>query len=282
MPEAAHPWDGARVALLTRHGKERVLAPLLAGAGLRVELVDDVDTDRLGTFTREVPRFGSQLDAARKKATLAVERTGAAFGLGSEGAFGPGPFGLGAWNLELVVLTDARGTLELVGRAQEPGLHHHGVVSTFGELSSLAARAGFPEHGLVLRPDHEDDPRLHKGVRTWPELERAFAAARAESSTGRVFVENDLRAHQHPSRMATIARAGRDLVERLTTLCPACRTPGFGVVAAVPGLPCRDCGAPTREAEADALACVRCELRTTRPRPALTAADPAHCDHCNP
>lgn len=281
MPEATHPWDGARVALLTRHGKERVLAPLLAGAGLRVEVVDDVDTDRLGTFTREVPRFGSQLDAARKEAALAVERSGAAFGLGSEGAFGPGPFGLGAWNLELVVLTDARGTLELVGRAQEPGLHHHGVASTFDELSSLAVRAGFPEHGLVLRPDRDDDPRIHKGVRSWPELERAFAAALAESATGRVFVENDLRAHQHPSRMATIARAGSDLVQRLTSLCPACHAPGFGVIAAVPGLPCLDCGTPTREALADALSCVRCEHRAKRPR-ALSAADPAHCDHCNP
>jgi len=282
MPELRHPWAGERIALLTRHGKEQVLAPLLASVtGARVELVDDVDTDALGTFTREVPRAGSQLDAARRKAALAVAHSGARFGLGSEGAFTHGPFGLGSQNVELVVFADPESSLEIVGRAVAPGLHQHGVVSTVAELAELARRAGFPDHGLVVRPDGADDPRLRKGLRSWPELERAFEDARRESSTGTVFVENDLRAHQHPTRRAVIAHAGRDLVERLARRCPACHSPGFGPLAPVPGLPCRDCGAPTREALATELACPRCAHRERRPHGAATA-EPSCCDHCNP
>ena len=282
MREARHPWAGERIALLTRHGKEQVLAPLLASAtGARVEVVGDVDTDALGTFTREVPRAGSQLDAARRKAALAVARSCARFGLGSEGAFTPAPFGLGSQNVELVLLSDPGAPLEIVGRAQAPGLHQHGVVSSLAELTELARRAGFPGHGLVVRPDGAEDPRMRKGLRSWPELERAFEDARREAATGAVFVENDLRAHQHPTRLAVIARAGRDLVERLARRCPACDSPGFGRLAPVPGLPCRDCGAPTGEALATELGCPRCAHRERQPHGAATAA-PAHCDHCNP
>ncbi len=59
---------GERIALLTQHGKERVIAPALEGPlGCFVELVSGYDTDQLGIFTRETPRRGSQLDAAARR-----------------------------------------------------------------------------------------------------------------------------------------------------------------------------------------------------------------------
>lgn len=81
----AHIYERAEVALLTRHGKEKILAPSLA-AGLEVRLLhtDGYDTDRLGTFSGEVPRTLSALACAQKKAELACELTGADIGLGSE------------------------------------------------------------------------------------------------------------------------------------------------------------------------------------------------------
>jgi hypothetical protein len=42
---------GRTIVLLTRHGKERVIAPMLESAlGCRVERVDGFDTDQLGEF----------------------------------------------------------------------------------------------------------------------------------------------------------------------------------------------------------------------------------------
>jgi hypothetical protein len=50
-------YKGSRVALLTQHGKERVIAPVLEpGLGRSIELVSGFDTDQFGTFTRETPR----------------------------------------------------------------------------------------------------------------------------------------------------------------------------------------------------------------------------------
>jgi len=53
--------------------KERVIAPVLEPAlGCQIELVDGFDTDQLGTFTRDIPRDGTQLEAARKKARIGM------------------------------------------------------------------------------------------------------------------------------------------------------------------------------------------------------------------
>jgi hypothetical protein len=50
MHSADHLYRGQRVALLTQHGKEKILAPVLELAlGCRVELVTGYDTDLLGS-----------------------------------------------------------------------------------------------------------------------------------------------------------------------------------------------------------------------------------------
>jgi hypothetical protein len=261
-----HPYASATFALLTQHAKEEVVAPALGdGLGARLEVVGDFDTDTLGTFTRDVARAGSQIEAARRKAAIAIERSGASLGLGSEGAFVSGPFGLGSWNVERIVLIDASRGIEVVGRAAAAGLHAYRAVATRAELESVAEWARFPGHGLVVRPDGADDPRVRKGIRDWSTLESAFDEARRLSAGGVAFVESDLRAHMHPTRMSVIAQAARDLVERLRTPCPGCRMPGFGSAEPVPGLPCAACGAPTRAPVAEEWRCVACGRREERP-----------------
>ena len=77
---------GRRAAFLTQHGKERVVAPTLEAAlGCKVSLVTGYDTDLLGTFTRDIARAGSQIEAARKKARIGMELAGLPLGLASEG-----------------------------------------------------------------------------------------------------------------------------------------------------------------------------------------------------
>lgn len=66
------PTPGAAVALVTKHGKERLVAGLLEPFGLSLVHLE-LDTDALGTFTRERPREGTALDAARHKLRWALE-----------------------------------------------------------------------------------------------------------------------------------------------------------------------------------------------------------------
>jgi hypothetical protein len=114
------PFVQQRITLLTQHGKEQVINPVLESAlGCTVEHIQGYDTDLLGTFTRDIPRDGTQLDAARKKARMGMTLSGLPVGVASEGSFGPDPFtGMFTWNVEMVVLLDDRTGLEVVGVSQ--------------------------------------------------------------------------------------------------------------------------------------------------------------------
>jgi hypothetical protein len=278
------PFAGRRAALLTRHGKEAVVAPVLEGAvGCRVEHIDGYDTDLLGSFGREVDRLGTQLETARRKARIGMELAGCDLGLASEGAFGPDPFtDFLPWDVELVVLLDDRLGLEIVGLAQGAARSLHRRLRDKEGLRAFAREAGFPDHQLMLRPDDEHDARIRKGLADWDALAGAFAAAAAESAEGWVFVENDLRAFCNPTRMAMIRSATENLAARLNAPCPACGTPGFWITGHTAGLPCGLCGAPTRLPRSQTRSCLRCRHREERPVAGPGHADPSRCDHCNP
>jgi hypothetical protein len=280
---AAGPYAGAPFALLTMHGKEAIVAPRFAASlGAPITLAGPYDTDRLGTFTREVARAGTQLEAARRKAQIAIELSGLPRGLGSEGSFAAGPFGVGSWNLELVVLVDRERGLEVVGSASRPGHDPHGTFAEWEDLAAFAVEADFPSHGLVLRPGDEEGSPAVKDAGDLDALREAFVTTRNRSTRGEVFVESDRRAHRNPTRQRTIAAACDDLLARLASRCPACDAPGFGLSRRLEGLRCRVCDAPTNDWRAEQWRCVRCPHFEDRPRADLAYADPLHCPFCNP
>ncbi|MCY2959319.1 MAG: hypothetical protein NTY35_04065 [Planctomycetota bacterium] len=280
--DATSVYQKATFALLTQHGKERVIGPAFDSAfAARVRLVSGFDTDALGTFTHEVPRAGTQLDAVRAKARIGMELSGLELGLASEGSFGPGPLAFFSWNVELVILIDARHGIEILGRAQAPAQDARVAVATRDGLDEAARRAGFPGHGLVLRAEDGTDTRLRKGLQSWSALHGAFADLKSSFPEAVLSVENDLRAHMNPTRMNNIALATADLVQRMQRACPECGAPGFGLMSKVPGLPCRDCGEATQEVRAELHGCVACAHRVLR-GVGERLGDPASCLGCNP
>lgn len=73
-PEEDRPYKNTVAVLATMHAKERVIGPILRDElGLIVGLAMGVNTDQFGTFSREVERTGSQLDAARAKIAAGFE-----------------------------------------------------------------------------------------------------------------------------------------------------------------------------------------------------------------
>jgi hypothetical protein len=284
MISGSYSYSGVEVVLLTRHGKERVIAPVLEGAlGCRVRHESGYDTDLLGTFTRDIPRAGMQLEAARNKARIGMQLSGLPHGLASEGSFGADPFaGMFTWNVEFLIFIDDERDLEVVGVAQGAATLSHLLSDDWVAVEAYAKQAKFPAHHLVVRPEGEDDPRMRKGIASWTDLEAAFIWALAASGNGRIFVETDVRAHANPTRMDNIRLATEDLVNKLHALCPACGTPGFWIVERVDGLPCETCGAPTRETGVEVHGCLKCAHRETRERADRQYADPGRCDYCNP
>ena len=278
------PYASQTVAFLTQHGKEQLIGPMLSDAlGCQVVRAEGFDTDRLGTFSGEVPRPDSQIQTARRKARIGMDLLGTPLGLASEGAFVPDPFGgLLPWNIEVLVWIDDQRQFEVTGIAQGPARSLHGSVSQTEELLQWALEAGFPEHHVMLRPEGVRQATVRKGLHQTEALLSAFAACQAESPQGRVWAENDLRAFCNPTRQAMIVRAAQDLIQKLKSACPSCQLPGYWVKEKVAGLPCRSCGLPTRLPRTLIWRCEGCGHQASEPAGSAPHADPSRCDHCNP
>ena len=273
--------------LATMHGKEAAIAPVLARfTGLRVVVPDNFDSDRFGTFSRDIPRAGSALDAARAKIAAGFDcRPDATVGLASEGSFGPHPaLPFVPLGTELVLLVDRTHGLELAGWHRAPAPYARGErVTSLEAARALATRLRFPAQGLIVMAmaDGAAAPQLglHKALDTPAALEAAVA--RELSERGEAWLEADLRAYRCPPRMRRIRRAALALVRAWRSRCPTCARPGFVPATPIPGLPCDWCLRPTVLPRAHRLHCDGCGHAAEQPvRQAL--ADPAHCDHCNP
>ena len=111
----ADAYRGCVIVFGTLNGKERQVAPAFANVlGARLFAPPALDTDQFGTFTGNIPRTLTPLEAARAKTRLAITATGHPYGLASEASYGPMP-GIGWPGHEeiLLFLDDTRG-LEIV------------------------------------------------------------------------------------------------------------------------------------------------------------------------
>lgn len=289
MSGAERRWLCGDIAgLVTMHGKEAVIGPVLSeGAGISLFRVEGVDTDAFGTFTREVERPGTALDAARTKIQAGFAASPETrIMVASEGSFGPHPaIPLLPLGDELVLLVDRETGFELTGRHVGPETNFaQQRVTDVESALDFARRCGFPGHGVIVLGacGASPEPDLFCDKTLKDEDALAAAVARAIALTGAAFLETDMRAHRNPTRQNAIRRAAQDLVRRLQTPCPVCDRPGFDRRRRIPGLPCSDCGTPTDMTLARVHACEGCGLEETRPVAGEPWADPGSCPSCNP
>jgi len=264
-------------SLLTKHGKEKVIAPLLEQKlGVGLKHTDAFDTDKLGTFTGEVERSMTPQQTAIEKAKLASRLTGNRVGLGSEGSFFINPAGIGTMNEEMLALVVSDEDIVVVGRYLSPVDIRQAECHTVSELLTFVKQTPVNQ-GLVLKSNDRIAKGLHGEAAIYATLEGWFGTDRFED----VIVSYDLRAHESPVRQQHIARATENLIEKLQSPCPECDCPGFWQERTVSGLPCELCTAPTHVASARVAECTRCHYQQTFPV-AATAADPRFCNFCNP
>ncbi|RTY96888.1 hypothetical protein EKL98_16285, partial [Flavobacterium bomense] len=97
------------------------------------------------------------------------------------------------------------------------------------------------------------------------------------------YIETDMRAMYNPTRMKVIEKAAFKLVDKIKSLCPKCRTPGFGIIDRREGLPCQQCHFPTRSTLSHIYSCQKCSYKKEEKYPnGKQTEDPMYCDICNP
>jgi hypothetical protein len=268
------------------HEKERVIAPLLQKhLGVEIVVPKQFDSDKFGTFTREIKRTGNQLETARAKAHAAMTSEGIDLGVSSEGSFGAHPsIPFVQSNFELVLFVDKKNNREIRGhyRTQETNIGGQ-YVTTVEEALKFARASGFPEHGIVVRKSENGRSEIHKNIHTEEALADTVEKMLAGLFTKRIFVETDMRAHRNPARMKAIKKATEDLIKNIFSLCPKCQAPGFVVIDFEKGLKCSLCGMQTDLPLNDIYHCDVCNHREKK---SVTkygkTANPQDCGYCNP
>ena len=274
--------------IATMHRKEQAIAPLVEAAlNVKTQVPSNFDTDSFGTFTRETERLDDQLATARLKATAALKLTGETLAIASEGSFGPHPqIPFVACGRELVVLCDHQHQLEIVGEVLSTETNYRSeTVHRPEEALTFAKSIGFPSHGVVVMQaaNPQSKEAVAKGITTEAALVQAITTAIERSPEQTAHIETDMRALYNPTRMAAIAQATQDLIEKALSRCPECDYPGFAVVQHRPGLPCRLCQTPTLLPLAVISICQHCQFQRAQPFPnSVQFADPARCFYCNP
>lgn len=277
-------YENRRIVLLTKHQKEKAIRGVLEeGTGCELIVENRYDTDKLGTFSREIKRPKSQLDTARMKIRKGIKLLKVDIGIASEGSFGSHPFVPIPWNVELVLLYDKKENFEIFGLFEGPETNlGHLLTESYENALEFAKQIGFPEHFLILRPDNEFSKKIIKDVDSFDKLKESFHWCYLKSKTGKVFIETDMRAHANPTRMKNIEKATENLVSKLLNFCPKCNAPGFIVDQVIKGLPCEQCGIPSEMTLKYIYSCHKCKHELEELYPKGQHAPAQYCNYCNP
>ncbi|MFM7363261.1 MAG: DUF6671 family protein [Cuspidothrix sp.] len=278
-----------RVAVIaTMHHKEKVIAPILKESlGINIIVPENFNSDIFGTFTREIKRPDKQIATAKLKAKQALLMTGETIAIASEGSFSPHPsFPFIYANREVIVFLDQELDLEIIGEvfSTETNFNHQ-VINSLLEAEEFASRSGFPDHGLVVWFDKNDQQEIEiiKGINTKQKLADAVKFGLNNSLHGKLHIETDMRALHNPTRMKNIGIATQDLVQKINSQCPQCLTLGFTITDKIPGLPCQICSYPSSLTLAVVYKCKKCGFQQQKLFPnGQQFADPSLCEYCNP
>lgn len=276
-PQDQLPYSGKQILLVTKHGKEKVIAPLIEKyLGGIVVPSQGIDTDQLGAFTGEVARKDSPLETVRKKCLLGLNKSAHTIAIASEGSFGSHPDSpFISMNEELVLLMDIENDLQILGKSITYETNHdEKEVSSKEEIHAFCDRVGFPEHGINLQVEDQ----WIKGICHQEDLSKKLQEL---DFSKRILIQTDMRAMNNPSRMKTIQNATEVLISSYFHSCPNCRTPGFQFVNTISGLPCGQCNMPTKGVKYRLFRCQKChfEQKKASEKP---VQDPMFCDFCNP
>ncbi|WP_271252896.1 DUF6671 family protein [Pseudanabaena sp. Chao 1811] len=275
-----------RLAVIaTMHRKELAIAPILqTSLGVKVTVPQNFDSDRFGTFTRDIERPANQIETAKIKAEKALEIIDANIAIASEGSFFPHPILGLPYNREIVLLLDKKHDFTVYGEAISTDTNfRYQEISSYDQAYEFALKIGFPDHAVVLMPDAQTSAKetIFKGINSENLLRNTVRELLNISST--IHIETDMRALYNPTRMKNIAKATEDLVRKLGQLCPNCNFVNFDVVEKLKGLPCQFCNLPTQSTRAHLYQCSRCKFQREQIFPeGKQFADPMHCSYCNP
>ncbi|MFN6037985.1 MAG: DUF6671 family protein [Bacteroidota bacterium] len=275
-------FENRKLLIVTKHKKEEVLQPIFSKAlKVQCKVSDFIDTDLLGTFSGEKERELGPLETARKKCLIGLEKSDFDLAVSSEGSFGPHPqIPFVSADDEILFFYDKKNNIEIWTRDISTKTNFNSdKFNDYKKLKEFAKMVQFPSHAIILKA--RDNEKIIKGITNWKALEDSFLIIKSKNEF--VFAETDMRAMYNPSRMEVIKQCAEKLIQKILSICPDCKFPGYSITDYVRGLPCEVCNSPTRSVLKHILVCKKCNHTEQINYPENQKfEDPMYCDYCNP
>lgn len=268
----------------TLHHKSEAIAPHLQKQ-LQMRFAGEVavDTDSLGTFSGEVERTLEPKQAAREKCRLALLKNDSSVAIATEGSFFPHPaIPFASMHSELIFFYFPAANFEFSLTHNTSHTNFNGKrFDRWSDAIEFAKECLFPSHGIIVKAGAYDLSYLNKSCTTQTELEQAVQDCLHKH--GQVYLETDMRAMRNPTRMQEIGTLAQKMATLLSTACPQCNQPGFGLEKSLPGLECELCFAPTHLEKSRIKCCSFCHYAEAIPSSSpQQKASAQYCDFCNP
>lgn len=272
------------MVIATKHKKEAVIAPLLEkNIGVKCFVPKNFDTDIFGTFSGEIDRNDDAIATVRKKCLLAMKETDCDLGIASEGSFGQHPtlFFANA-DEEFLIFIDKKNNLEIIARELSLETNFNSkTINNDNDLMEFIKKVKFPEHAVILKNIEKKPLTIIKGIQNLKFLQQNYR--KISSSNNEVIIETDMRAMFNPTRMKIIEIATQKLINKIKSVCPQCKTPGFDISKIVSGLECSYCNLPTNSTKSLLYECKKCKYKLEKLHPNnKKSEDPMYCNFCNP
>lgn len=273
--KANKPIINNSVSLLTKHGKQDVIGPILSATfSTTIRHTDKFDTDSLGSFDHKILRTLNPIECALKKAYLSCELTDCQQGLGSEGSVNS-MFGIGVIDEEFLAFVDRKKNIEIVAHAKK--------VLALGLIEAKTPEdLSVQLSDFTLQWDNKQKWLLQQGINGEKGLSSSELVSHIRSWPA--IIEPDFRAMNCPARQEVIALATYDLVQRLTSYCPKCEMANFVSKTTPEGidyLPCELCTMPTSKSLPPIRYCDQCGFIEANTLDIKTASA-FYCSFCNP
>ncbi len=275
-----------KLVIATMHKKETVIQPLLEKSlGVKCITLDNLNTDKFGTFTRDIKRSWDMLEAARLKVYHAMDISGCDLWISNEWSFW-----MHKWlpfinsDFELSLLVDRKNNLEIRWHHLSPNTNvNWKYVTSVEDAIKTAKEWWFPEYWIIVRLRENINFFIYKNINTENDLKKSVNKLLSFPFIKKVYLETDMRAFRNPTRMKNIELSIKDLVKNIQSECPNCWAPWFVVKDIKRWLPCWWCLLPTNIPISEIYFCDKCNFsKEVKIEKYWDFADPWECPNCNP
>jgi hypothetical protein len=199
------------IAIITKHGKEKIIGPILQEKlNIPFEHIY-FNTDLFGTFTNEKPRKDI-LTALSRKVRVASQLSKANIIVASEGSFYPHPYIFGLHvNTEHLIYYNKQTNQEIVVYENFSKLvFDKQVIKSIPELNMFLEKNKFPNHKVIVEiPRFIIRNKYIKDINCKKELEAIITKHK------KVTLHTDQRADRNPTRSENIKKLTYKLLEQL-------------------------------------------------------------------